>query len=72
MWLCTLCDVPGKADIRSGGASLLGAGFLALQGLAIGFYTGWNWTFARHSSIQLADGQPAFGAGAVLTGLCFC
>ncbi len=52
------------------GASLLGAGFLALQGLAIGF-TGWNWTVSETLFGQLADGQPAFGAGAVLTGLCF-
>lgn len=52
------------------GASLLGAGFLALQGLAIGF-TGWNWMVSETLFGQLADGQPAFGAGAVLTGLCF-
>lgn len=52
------------------GASLLGAGFLALQGLAIGF-TGWNRMVSETLFGQLADGQPAFGAGAVLTGLCF-
>ncbi|PQZ50295.1 iron ABC transporter permease [Ochrobactrum sp. MYb15] len=61
---------PGKRTSVLIGASLLGAGFLALQGLAIGF-TGWNWTFTEALFGQLADGQPAFGAGAVLTGLCF-
>jgi iron(III) transport system permease protein len=50
--------------------SALGVGFLALQGLAIGF-SGWNWIISENLFGALADGQPAFGAGAILTGFCF-
>lgn len=73
MLLCAFARFAMPAEKRTSlliGASLLGAGFLALQGLAIGF-TGWNWSLAETLFGQLADGQPAFGAGAVLTGLCF-
>ncbi|OHX91406.1 iron ABC transporter permease [Brucella abortus] len=51
-------------------ASLVGFIFLALQGLAIGF-SGWNWTISETLFGPLSDGQPSFGAGAILTGLCF-
>lgn len=51
-------------------ASAVGVLFLALQGLAIGF-SGWNWSFSENLFGALPNGQPAFGAGAVLAGLCF-
>lgn len=50
--------------------SVLGFLYLALQGLAIGF-GGWNWVFTENLFGILPDGQPAFGAGAVIAGICF-
>lgn len=51
-------------------ASAAGLLFIVFQGLAIGF-TGWNWHFMEAFFNPLNDGQPAFGAGAILTSLCF-
>ncbi|MDK1385622.1 iron ABC transporter permease [Sinorhizobium sp. 8-89] len=48
----------------------LGIALLALQGLAIGF-TGWTWTISEAFFGALPDGQPAMGAGAVLSALVF-
>ncbi len=73
MLLCASARFILPVERRSGilvWASLLGVIFLALQGLAIGF-SGWNWTISENLFGTLADGQPAFGAGAILTGLCF-
>lgn len=50
--------------------SVLGFFYLAFQGLAIGF-TGWNWVFTENLFGMLAEGQPAFGAGAIISGICF-
>ncbi|MFC4626318.1 ABC transporter permease [Daeguia caeni] len=51
-------------------SSVVGIAYLALEGLAIGF-SGWNWTIAETLFGTLSNGQPAFGAGAVLSGICF-
>jgi iron(III) transport system permease protein len=51
----------------------IGAGgvfFIALQGLAIGFW-GWTWTISEALFGTLADGQPSMGAGAVASALAF-
>ena len=48
----------------------LGVGYLALQGLAIGF-TGWTWTISETLFGALSDGQPSMGAGAVLASISF-
>lgn len=50
--------------------SVIGFLYLAFQGLAIGF-GGWNWLIIENFFGILADGQPAFGAGAVITGISF-
>lgn len=46
-------------------ASLVGVVFLLFEGHAIG-YSGWNWQWSEHLFGALSDGQPAFGAGAIL------
>ncbi|WP_179875498.1 iron ABC transporter permease [Sinorhizobium sp. BJ1] len=51
-------------------AGAAGIGFLALQGLAIGF-SGWTWAISEVLFGPLADGQPSMGAGAVLASLIF-
>lgn len=48
----------------------LGILFLAFQGLAIGL-TGWTWTISETLFGPLSDGQPAMGAGAVLSAISF-
>ncbi len=48
----------------------LGILFLAFQGLAIGL-TGWTWTISGTLFGPLSDGQPAMGAGAVLSAISF-
>ncbi len=73
MLLCAGARFLLPVERRSGvliWASLLGVLFLALQGLAIGF-SGWNWMISENLFGALSDGQPAFGAGAILTGFCF-
>ena len=50
--------------------SMIGFLFLALQGLAIGL-NGWNWSLTEQIFGAIEAGQPAFGAGAVLAGICF-
>lgn len=46
-------------------ASTGGVLFLLFEGHAIG-YTGWNWQWSEQLFGALSDGQPAFGAGAIL------
>ncbi|MBB5700846.1 iron(III) transport system permease protein [Ochrobactrum daejeonense] len=73
MLICAFAPFALPAGKRSGvliGASLIGVGFLALQGLAIGF-SGWNWAIIEKLFGMLDDGQPSFGAGAVFMGLSF-
>ncbi|ENT41139.1 ABC transporter permease [Brucella suis] len=73
MLICAVARFFLPVGKRSGvliAASLVGFIFLALQGLAIGF-SGWNWTISETLFGPLSDGQPSFGAGAILTGLCF-
>ncbi|CUW45135.1 sulfate ABC transporter permease CysT [Brucella vulpis] len=73
MLICAVARFFLPIGKRSGvliAASLVGFIFLALQGLAIGF-SGWNWTISETLFGPLSDGQPSFGAGAILTGLCF-
>ena len=73
MLLCAGARLLLPVERRSGvliWASLLGVLVLTLQGLAIGF-SGWNWTISENLFGALSEGQPAFGAGAILTGLCF-
>ena len=73
MLICAFARFVLPVGKRSGvliAACLGGVVFLALQGLAIGF-SGWNWTISETVFGQLSDGQPSFGAGAILTGLCF-
>ncbi|SCD25001.1 ABC transporter permease [Brucella inopinata] len=73
MLICAVARFFLPVGKRSGvliAASLVGFTFLALQGLAIGF-SGWNWTISETLFGPLSDGQPSFGAGAILTGLCF-
>ncbi|EEZ34178.1 Ferric transport system permease protein fbpB [Brucella sp. NF 2653] len=73
MLICAVTRFFLPVGKRSGvliAASLIGFTFLALQGLAIGF-SGWNWTISETLFGPLSDGQPSFGAGAILTGLCF-
>ncbi|WP_064692872.1 ABC transporter permease [Rhizobium aegyptiacum] len=48
----------------------IGVLFLSLQGLAIGF-SGWNWTVSDTLFGPLSNGQPAMGAGAVLSSITF-
>ncbi|UES42739.1 ABC transporter permease [Roseibium aggregatum] len=48
----------------------IGILYMALQGLAISF-TGWAWTFPETTFGALPLGQPAMGAGAILTSLIF-
>ncbi|ANH07704.1 iron ABC transporter permease [Shinella sp. HZN7] len=65
----------GMADPMRRGAALawlgaLGVLFLSLQGLAIGF-SGWTWTISESLFGMLPDGQPAMGAGAVLSAVVF-
>ncbi|MGU3576100.1 ABC transporter permease [Brucellaceae bacterium C25G] len=50
--------------------SVTGFLYLSIQGLAIGF-GGWNWIFTENLFGVLPEGQPAFGAGAVIAGICF-
>lgn len=57
----------GTVLAYAGGVGVL---FLALQGLAIGF-TGWTWGISETLFGQMADGQPAMGAGAVLAAFAF-
>lgn len=73
MLICAVARFFLPVGKRSGvliAESLVGFIFLALQGLAIGF-SGWNWTISETLFGPLSDGQPSFGAGAILTGLCF-
>lgn len=73
MLICAVARFFLPVGKRSGvliAASLVGFIFLALQGLAIGF-SGWNWTISETLFGPRSDGQPSFGAGAILTGLCF-
>ncbi|MRN66012.1 iron ABC transporter permease [Brucella sp. 10RB9213] len=73
MLICAVARFFLPVGKRSGvliAASLVGFIFLALQGLAIGF-SGWNWTISETLFGPLSDGQPSFGAGAILIGLCF-
>ncbi len=51
-------------------SSAIGLFFMVFQGLAIGF-SGWNWNFLETLFSPLHEGQPAFGAGAVLACLSF-
>ncbi|MDR9776554.1 iron ABC transporter permease [Rhizobium hidalgonense] len=65
----------GIADPMLRGAVLAWTGatgvlFLSLQGLAIGF-SGWNWTVSETLFGPLSNGQPAMGAGAVLSSITF-
>ncbi|RWX13906.1 iron ABC transporter permease [Rhizobium hidalgonense] len=65
----------GMADPMRRGAVLAWTGatgvlFLSLQGLAIGF-SGWNWTVSETLFGPLSNGQPAMGAGAVLSSITF-
>ncbi|EJC75404.1 ABC-type Fe3+ transport system, permease component [Rhizobium leguminosarum bv. trifolii WSM2012] len=65
----------GMADPMRRGAVLawtgaIGVLFLSLQGLAIGF-SGWNWTVSETLFGPLSNGQPAMGAGAVLSSITF-
>ena len=65
----------GMADPMRRGAVLAWSGavgvlFLSLQGLAIGF-SGWTWTVSETLFGTLSDGQPAMGAGAVLSSITF-
>ncbi|WP_434713627.1 iron ABC transporter permease (plasmid) [Rhizobium sp. YTUHZ045] len=65
----------GMADPMRRGAVLawigaIGVLFLSLQGLAIGF-SGWNWTVSDTLFGPLSTGQPAMGAGAVLSSITF-
>lgn len=46
-------------------ASAVGILFLLFEGHAIG-YNGWNWQWSEQLFGALGDGQPAFGAGAIL------
>lgn len=46
-------------------ASAAGVLFLLFEGHAIG-YSGWNWQWSEQLFGTLSDGQPAFGAGAIL------
>lgn len=48
----------------------IGVLFLSLQGLAIGF-SGWTWTLSESLFGALSNGQPAMGAGAVLSAIVF-
>ncbi|TWG65889.1 iron ABC transporter permease [Aminobacter sp. J44] len=48
----------------------LGLGFLALQGLAIGF-AGWTWMISENTLGPLSTGQPAMGAGAITLSIIF-
>ncbi|GAK73360.1 iron(III) ABC transporter permease protein [Agrobacterium rubi TR3 = NBRC 13261] len=57
----------GKILALAGGAGVV---FLALQGLAIGF-SGWNWTISEILFGSLDNGQPAMGAGAMLSAFVF-
>jgi iron(III) transport system permease protein len=61
---------PDRRSALLAWAGGLGLGFLALQGLAIGF-SGWNWTISETLFGTLSDGQPSMGAGAVVVGLVF-
>ncbi|SPL61754.1 ABC transporter permease [Ochrobactrum soli] len=73
MLVCAIARIALPVGRRSSiliWASLFGLGFLVLQGLAVGG-SGWNWTISESLFGTLADGQPAFGAGAILTSLCF-
>ncbi|QEW32220.1 iron ABC transporter permease [Erwinia billingiae] len=45
--------------------SALGIVFMVVEGHAIG-YSGWNWLWLENAFGPLAQGQPAFGAGAIL------
>lgn len=49
---------------------IVGLAFLVIEGLAIG-YVGWAWIWPEALFGALGEGQPAFGAGAVLAALCF-
>ncbi|MCB5205307.1 iron ABC transporter permease [Neorhizobium sp. T786] len=65
----------GIADpMRRGGVLAwvggIGVLFLSLQGLAIGF-SGWTWTLSESLFGALPNGQPAMGAGAVLSAIVF-
>ena len=61
------------AGPRGGPLALIGAlglGWLALEGLSIGF-RGWNWGGWEAAFGPLSRGQEAMGAGAVVLALCF-
>ncbi|WP_336796057.1 iron ABC transporter permease [Erwinia aphidicola] len=66
--LCALGRLLHIGTLRSGvllGASTAGVLFLLFEGHAIG-YSGWNWQWSEQLFGALSDGQPAFGAGAIL------
>lgn len=66
--ICALGRLLPTGDKRSWlviGASSAGVLFLLFEGHAIG-YSGWNWQWSEQLFGALSDGQPAFGAGAIL------
>ncbi|WP_455813671.1 ABC transporter permease [Pseudomonas graminis] len=66
--ICALARLLPVGNRRSWllmGASTAGVLFLLFEGHAIG-YTGWNWQWSEQLFGALSDGQPAFGAGAIL------
>ena len=65
---CGLGRLLRNGALRSGvllGASAAGVLFLLFEGHAIG-YSGWNWQWSEALFGTLNEGQPAFGAGAIL------
>ncbi|QZQ52265.1 iron ABC transporter permease [Erwinia persicina] len=60
-----LLPVGNKRSVLILGAATAGVLFLLFEGHAIG-YTGWNWLWSEQLFGALSDGQPAFGAGAIL------
>jgi len=63
--LARLLPVGNRRSWLLMGASIFGVLFLLFEGHAIG-YTGWNWQWSEQLFGALSDGQPAFGAGAIL------
>ncbi len=61
---------PGPRGGRLALVGAFGLGWLALEGLSIGF-RGWNWSGWEALFGPLAQGQQAMGAGAVVLALCF-
>lgn len=73
MAICVLARMlmtPAKRSSVLIYASAAGVLFMVLEGLSIGF-GGWNWAATETLFGSLPDGQPAFGAGAVLTCISF-